>query len=423
MDTISPPMALDTKTIEQFLQRHDLKKAEVMIGRHLRATLPHQERALTLLMRARVRLFRGRIDDALDDIAHAEKLDPGLARLPSTLELRADCHFARFELASVGFADRAETLLALELYNAIPQIDPEYENLGWVCYQQGRINLTENHVDEAVHRFQDALIAPTTLPKLTAYCYERLGFIAYYERREAKRALSLLNRAVDTYPADEDRGWLAQVYTLKSRVLRDMRQYPAALEAAQSALMISGKNNRIGMADALLSAAEILSEMEHGERDVIAYLQQFLQISKRPLGIDVTWSRVHEMLGDAYAKTGVHTAAISAYDAALKFNPYHPWEQSLSYRTAKSSYHAGYYDRVAEILQTMIRTAETDGESIQDYRVYSLLGNALFALERYADAAKAYASALGLAPAHLETLSTLESYHQRALDKIGDSAK
>ncbi|PJF28390.1 MAG: hypothetical protein CUN53_00490 [Phototrophicales bacterium] len=416
-------MALDTQTIEQFLQRQDLKKAEVMIGRRLRASLSIQERALTLLMRARVRLFRGRIDDALDDIAHAEKLYPALAQLPSSLELRADCHFARFELASVGFADRADTLLALELYNTIQRIAPEYENLGWVFYQLGRISLTENRVDEAVRRFQDALIAPTTLPQLTAYCYERLGFIAFYEQREVKRALSLLNRAVDTYPASEDRGWLAQVHTLRSRVLRDMRQYAAALEAAQNALMISGKANRIGMADALLSAAEILSEMEHGEREVIAYLQQFLQISKRPLGIDVTWSRVHEMLGDAYAKTGVHTAAISAYEAALKFNPYHPWEQSLSYRTAKSCYYAGYYDRVIDILQTMIRTAKKDGESLQDYRVYSLLGNALFALEQYSEAARAYANALELAPAHLETLSTLEAYHQRALDKLGDTAR
>lgn len=416
-------MALDTQTIEQFLQRQDLKKAEVMIGRRLRTSLPFQERALTLMYRARVRLFRGRIDDALDDIAHAEKLHPDLAALPSTLELRADCHFARFELASVGFADRADTLIALELYNTIQRIDPEYENLGWVFYQLGRLSLTENRVDEAIQRFQDALIAPTTLPKLTAYCYERLGFIAFYEQREAKRALSLLNRAVDTYPASEDRGWLAQVHTLRSRVLRDMRQYTSALEAAQNALMISGKANRIGMADALLSAAEILSEMEHGERDVIAYLQQFLQISKRPLGIDVTWSRVHEMLGDAYAKTGVHTAAISAYEAALKFNPYHPWEQSLWYRTAKSCYHAGYYDRVIEILQSMIRAAEADGESIQDYRVFSLLGNALFALEQYGEAAKAYADALERAPAHPETLSTLETYYQRALDKLGDTAK
>ncbi len=416
-------MTWDTQTIEQVLQRHDLKKAELLISRRLRASLSHQERALTLMIRARVRLFRGRVDDALDDIAHAEKLHPDLAALPSTLELRADCYFARFELASVGFADRADTLMALELYNTIQRIDPEYENLGWVFYQLGRISLTENRVDEAVQRFREALIAPTTMPKLTAFCYERLGFIAFYEQREAKRALSLLNRAVDTYPADEERGWLAQVHTLRSRVLRDMRQYHAALEAAQNALTISGRDNRLGMADALLSAAEILSEMEHGERDVIAYLQQFLQISKRPLGIDVTWSRVHEMLGDAYAKTGVHTAAISAYEAALKFNPYHPWGQSLSYRAAKSCYHAGYYDRVIEILCAVIRAAEADGESIQDYRVYSLLGNALFALERYTEAADAYTNALKLAPAHLETLSTLETYYQRALDKIGDAAK
>jgi tetratricopeptide (TPR) repeat protein len=416
-------MASDTQTIEHFLQRHDLKKAEVMIGRRLRASLSPEERALTLLMRARVRLFRGRAEDALDDIAHAEKLHPDIAERPSTLELRADCHFARFELASVGFADRADTLQALKLYETIQRIDPEYENLGWVYYQQGRISLTENRVDEAVQRFQEALVAPTTLPKLTAYCYERLGFIAFYEQRSAKRALNLLNRAVDTYPAGEDRGWLAQVHTLRSRVLREMRQHAEALEAAQNALMISGKDNKIGMADALLSAAEILSEMEHGERDVIAYLQQFLQISRRPLGVDVTWSRVHEMLGDAYAKTGAHTAAVSAYEAALKFNPYHPWEQSLSYRAAKSCYHAGYYDRVVDMLQAMIRKAEADKDSIQDYRVYSLLGNALFALERYRDAAEAYKNAMALAPAHSETLSTLEIYLQRAVDKLGDSAK
>ncbi|MDZ4765022.1 MAG: tetratricopeptide repeat protein [Chloroflexota bacterium] len=409
-------MSFDSEQLEGFLQRRDLKRAEVLIARRLRGRLDPHERASALIARTRVRLFGGRIDDALNDIDEARGLVPELNDDAAVLELRGDGHFARFELASVGFADRSDTALAREAYQRILSDFTDYENIGWIWYQQGRLALTDNHADMARDYFQRALIAPANVPALTAYCYERMGFIAFYEQRDVQTALSFLNRAVDTYPAVEDRRWLAQVHTLRSRILREMRQHTASLEAAQTAIAIGGRENKIGMADALLTAAETLAEMDGGERDVIAYLQQFRQISRKPLGIDVTWSRAHEMLGDAYFKTGQHSAAVTAYRAALQFNPYHPWEQSLHYRVARSCYQLGDYADAIDALERLFRAAAADSESITDYRIYALLANAHYARHAYPAAVDAYVKAIQLAPPYGAALVTLRKYHRLALD-------
>jgi tetratricopeptide (TPR) repeat protein len=69
-----------------------------------------------------------------------------------------------------------DAVRARAIYDAIATRDPKYANLGWVHYQWGRVLLSENNVEEAVEKFTEALIKPSTVRRLTALIYERLGF-------------------------------------------------------------------------------------------------------------------------------------------------------------------------------------------------------------------------------------------------------
>src|SRR5215216_1410086 len=124
--------------VDELLNKRDIKRAEVLIARYLRAELSAPEHARLLISRARARLLSARIDDALEDLNHARELMLDEFETPLTLELLADCHFARFELASVGFTDRSDTAQALATYERILESFPKYSNRGWIYYQRGR---------------------------------------------------------------------------------------------------------------------------------------------------------------------------------------------------------------------------------------------------------------------------------------------
>lgn len=402
--------------IEALLGKRDFKRAEVLIARSLRASLNAEERVQLLIARARVRLKSGRIDDALIDLQKVQQLIPQEIEQPHVLELVADCHLARFELASVGFTDRGDTSKAREVYERLLQTHPAYANSGWVHYQMGRIFLTEFKTQEAVGCFHAALLEPSTAPALTSYCYERLGFIDFYEMRRLEPSLNFLNKAVATYPVFEDPYWLVQVHILRSRVLRELKRVEESVEAARMAVNLAASSeSKRGLSDALLSVSETLSPLQGKERETIQYLQQFVQISKKPLGIDVTWARVYEMLGDAYAHSNQHINALAAYEAAFQYNPYTPWELSLHYRLARSAYQAGEYERALQAIDRMIKVSEADGESVTDHRVFALLGNTHYALNHYDEAVKAYEHAITCAPNDAPDLETIHQYRQLAV--------
>lgn len=410
-------MSNQLQLINDLLERKDIKKAEVATARLLRNPLPHPERAQVLFLRARARFLGGRPDEALEDLSEAQNLLPSENQQPEMLELTADCHLLRFEMASVGFADRSDTGRARELYQKVIASFPRYVNAGWIHYQLGRVALTDAYVDTAEECFRQALFAPSHVTALTAYCYERLGFIAFYERRDMETALGLLDKAIYTYPAAEQLTWLVQVHILRSRVLRAMNDGQQALAAAERALFTAenaGVENRAIWAEALLAAGELAAGLPGRERDAVSHLQQFLQISRKPLGVDVTWSRVYEMLGDAYFELEQYEQAANAFRSALQYNPYHPWETSLLYRIARACYHYNSYEETIYAVQQYISAAELDGEAVQDYRIYDVLGNAQFALGRYADAFESYQMALRLAPANAGDLDKIKRYQQFA---------
>jgi tetratricopeptide (TPR) repeat protein len=406
--------------IEALLKKREIKKAEVLIARQLRSNLTDDQQAEWFVLRARTRLLTARPEAAIDDIMRARAINPTLLDTAINLELFADSYFARFELSTVGFAERSDALQAETLYRRIIAEYPHYENLGWVYYQLGRVLLTDNRVANALDCFQHALLSPSHLPPLTAYCYERLGFVAFYEQRDLPRSLTFLSKAVDTYPVSEDRNWLVQVHILRSRVLREMYQVEMALQEAEKALSLAAagrSDRRAALAEALLMTGELLASIEGREREAISHLEQFLQVCKRPLGIDVTWSRVYEMLGDAYYRVGRYEDAITAYNAVLQFNPYFPWEGTIYHRIARVYYQISHYEKAVDAVQRALDVAKSDGHE-PDYRLYDVSGNAHFALGRYDKAAEAYANALRLAPAHHETLDKIRRYHQVSLQKL-----
>jgi tetratricopeptide (TPR) repeat protein len=405
------------QTIEDLLNQREIKKAEVVIAKALRTHTTPPYQAQILALRARARLLSARPDDGLADLREVRALLGD--ETPALLELWGDCHFARFELATAGFADRADTAAAQSTYLHILQTYPDYGNTGWVYYQLGRIHLTQNQVEQAAECFREGLLHPSHIKVLTPYCFERLAFVSFYEARNTHRALGFIHKAIDTYPAGGEKRWLVQAHILRSRILRDAQRYEESLAAAETALALTSASSGEGkmlLAETLLTVGELIAGIDGRERDVIQHLQQFIQLSKKPLGVDVTWSRVHEMLGDAYFKTGQHSAATSAYQSALEFNPYHPWEVSLHYRIARSFYQQGEYERAALAIDRLLETARSDGETVNDYRVYDMLGNALFALKRYDEALTAYRTALQIAPPHADNLDKIRTYHDYALE-------
>ncbi len=408
------------QTIDELLARNDVRKAETLIAKALRLDLADTNRAQLLFRRARVRLLLGRPEDALDDLQTIPTLTTENLKSPAMLELLGDIYFVRFELASVGFADRNDTLRAQECYNEIIQNAPRYKNLGWIYYQLGRIWITIDETEKAVKCLQQALISPSHIGFLTAYCYERLGFISFYEHRDLEYALAFLNRAVDTYPSYSDKAWLIQVHILRSRVLRGTRDYENALAAAKDALSIVSNHaeKRHNFPEALLSVAELLAELENRDKEVVSALHQFVQSVKKPLGVDVTWSRVNEMLGNAYFNLGQYDSAIAAYTAALQFNPDHPWALSIYYRVAKSYYQQRAYNDAINTINQMLDLVSSEDQIVNDYQVYDVLGNAYFALGRYEKAVQAYQIALQIAPPNADNVGQIKSYYQLASERI-----
>lgn len=395
-------LTADLAAIDRHLEQGDTKQAEIMVARRLRADeVDGSGRSALLLRRARARLYSEKPDDALADLREAFALGPALAQEPEVRELLADVHFARFELAPLGFADRADADAALAIYRALVDDVPDYPNRGWVCYQMGRVLLSANQVDEAVAMFQAALDQPSWIASLRSLCYERLGFVELFEKRASAGALAYFSQAIDAYPPGENSGWLVQLHILRSRALREQKDYVAALQAARQALRAvdrSAPDYRLAYSEAHLAVGEALAHFRGREEDAIDHLVRFLQLSRRPLGMDVTWGRVYETIGALSLRLGRTAAAAEAFNTALTYNPYHPLGDTLQLQIARACADGGDYARAVQTLEAMRAAAEAEGDVILDYRVFSLLGDSYAAQGMYGPAVEAYAQALTLLP-------------------------
>jgi tetratricopeptide (TPR) repeat protein len=341
-------------------------------------------------------------DDALEDLELSLQFQPQWRSHAETLALLGDIHFARFELAPVGFADRGDTDLALKCYEQLLELQPDYPNLGWVLYQKARILIACDQANDAVAALKMALTLPHQMPVVPAFCYERLGFVELFERHSPETALEYFAQAASQYPGGAKTDWLVQLHLLRNRAYREQKQYVNALVAAHEALdAIDSKaaSYRRSLAEIALGFGETLARITGREEDAIHYLVQFLSITGRPLGVDVTWSRVQEAIGDLSFRLRRFWQAAASYEDALVLNPYQPLVGTLPYKTARSYYRVGAYERTIVIIQNLARSLDADGEMMNDYRLWSVLGDAHFARAEFREAAAAYQRALAIAPA------------------------
>lgn len=399
--------------LDRWLARREVKRVEAHIARLMREEPTLEQQAELLLRRARARLLSARPEEALTDIQEATTTIPALQDRADVRSLLGDVHFSRFELAPAGFADRADTDRALQTYQLMAEQMPGYDNLGWVLYQWGRILLSRDQVTEAAAKFHEALFKQTTDPSLTALCYERLGFIELMEQRNPEEALVLLSRAALSYPRGEPRGWLVRLHLMRSRAFRELEQLERAIEAAQEALRcvrLLDPDYRFSLAEINLSVGETLATMPGRERESIDYLLQFLSGTRRPQGIDVTWSRVYETLGELWFKLERYDQSIEAYQSALTFNPYHPLEVLIYYQIARAYFRQKEYEETIAAVGQMLKAAQEDDNPVTDYRVFSMLASAHFAVNQFDEAAINYQQALDLAPPSAEQLDELRTY-------------
>jgi tetratricopeptide (TPR) repeat protein len=404
------------REIKEHLSRSEIPKARALISRALGERPTESVRAQLLLYRAKAHLSSNHPEHCLEDLEAVQQLAHELFVTPGTQELLADSLLMRFERSRTGSADRDDLNRAVGIYQSIIDKFPEYGNLGWIHYQLGRAFQAINDIQQAIDCFQKGLNGLSSRSTLKAFCYERLGFIEFFMRREFKRSLGFLEFAVAVYPPEEDTRWLASVHLLTARVLHALGQIDAMVYSLNTAIELASESNQdqTTLADALLSAGELLSTVNWYERETINYLQRYLEISARPESIDVTWSRVHEIVGDMHFRLNEYEAAAKAYTTALQYNPFHPWEVSIHYRAAQSYYQLGEYEAVVTTIKRLLESAQADSLPITDYHVYDILGNAEFALGQYDDAAKHYQTALELAPPSFEGIEKIRLYHHFA---------
>ncbi len=402
------------EAVDLAILSNDLRKAEVLIAKALRTdNLNGETRALILLRRARARLASGRPDDALGEIEEVLTIRPALKDFADVKMLLGDIYFAKFALAEFGFADRNHSDIALRYYDDIIAQEPTFENIGWVYYQRGCIYLSDHKLQAAIDNLNQALGGPNDPPHVYAYAFERLGYIALYEQRDPERAVIYFEQAVNHYPKTTTTGWITQLHVSRSRAFREADDYEQALKAASEALQsldTTALDYKRALPETHLAIGEVLALIPDREADAIEHLLQFLQTSKRPLGIDVTWSRVHELLGNLSMTLKRYEQAVEAFQASLQFNPYHPWEVNIHYQIARCYYRMKAYERVIAAIEQMKAAATKESNTITDYRVFYTLGNAYFALERYSEAVTAYYEAEQLAPPNADNYDKILQY-------------
>ena len=403
--------------IWQMIQRGEIKRAEVSIARWIPAARESSKLADLHLARAKCKLLSDRPQEALEDWQLALQNDATIAQQRNALELRADAHFALFEMSSVGFAGNVDSMSAAQLYRQLIAKFPNGRNRGWWNYQLGRVLLSANQIEDAITHFKLASSMPSQNDTIRAYSCERLAFISYYEKRNLTEALGFMEQALSNYPHQASHEWRVEILLLKARVSFELNRWNLARKCIEDAIQ-SLDHQSSNRPATLFTAAEILLKMPEQVASAIALLEEMLHSSRRPAGIDVGWARAQELLGEAYLQTERYQDAALAFRQALHHNPYSPWSSALRYQLACAYYQSGEYDHACECVAQLIEVERNEGGEVSDYRIFVLLGNEHFALERYEEARIAYSQALNLTSPQSKENSTIRRYHDFAQSRI-----
>jgi tetratricopeptide (TPR) repeat protein len=380
--------------IDNLIRMKDFKRAEIALAKLLRAELAHDDRIQALLFRAKLRLLSGRQTETLEDLTEIAK-DARTAHSPEYFELLADTYFQLYEMAVVGFVDKNHLQQSKDLYFKVIQDFTKYQNMGWIYYQLGRVCLISGKIKEAETYFKDSFFKSSHVNALTSLAFERLAFLEFYENRDYVLASTLIDKAIAVYPHTESSNWLVQAYVLKTKILQWI-DLPLALNNAKYTIQFAQQSpqNKSIVGEALLTIVEIATKIKGLERDVLDYTQQFFQIMKSPMGIDVTWARMREMQGDAYFVLQKYEQASEAYQSVLQYNPYHPWEYSIHLRIANCYSMLKNHSKTIDILENILKGIDVH----EDYRIYELLAISYQAIGNSYKANQAYERAISLAP-------------------------
>jgi len=348
------------ENVEALINQRNFKRAEVLLSKLTRIHESPEIAQKAAVYRAKLRLLMGRPNEALN-LLDAVGLASAPDAAPDYIELVADSYFQRYELAIVGFADKTDLQNAHDIYSRILDEHPQYANRGWIHYQLGRLLLISAQTFEAEHHFKQALFQPSHLVTLTAFTYERLAYVALYEHRSPLQALTFVDKAIATYPANEPRAWLVQALILKSKICQYIDLNQAISVARQAHQLATSRGSRVGrplIAESWFTMADLASRSKGREREVIEYALKFLQLSRSPLGVDVTWSRAHEMLAESYFALKSYDQALTAYQTMLDFNPYYPWISAVRLRMAECYYHLGQPLKAIRLCEDLINDPE-----------------------------------------------------------------
>ncbi len=377
------------RDVEASIQSRDVKRGEVLLAKLFKSGLTDDQLETYYAYRAQLRLLASRASDAIEDILCLAGTK--IFELLKTQEILADSYLQRFEQSSTGFADKQDIQQSQIIYTRLLIQEPTYSNSGWLHYQLGRIYLILGDTKKAEIEFREAIFKPSHLTTLVAYCFERMAFISFYEYQDSYQADVYARKAIHVYPSAEPQQWLIQTYILRSRILQSGDLFEA-IRSARKALSIAMQQpaQKTYVAESLFVLADVLSKSTQANQEVVEAIQHFLQLSKDPVGIDVTWSRAFEMLGDAQFDLKRYEAAIESYQHSLQYNPYHPWEETIYYRIGKCYYLLGQYQKALSSLLEIINNKEKTFEAYfyeLVSSIYRMLGQTTEA-DKYSEIAK-----------------------------------
>jgi len=384
--------------IHELIANKDFRRAEIVIKKALKRDLNIVDRTSLLIYFYKNRLQQIRYDDVISHINETYSDLNQLEHIPAKQQIvlkeaLADAYLMRFENALVGFASKIDIESAKQLYEQIIHSETTYDNIGWIYYQYGRVLLALDDNTQAEKSFKFALFNRSPLVHLTALCYERLAFIAYYDQHQPEQAITFMQKAIQTYPLNDSSIWRIQAYITMANMLKNISTNKA-IEVLDDAIHIARKDGIITtvdgasiMAEIHFAQVEINSHIENYQQ-VIEIAQVFFQMSKSPLGVDVTWARVYEMLGDAYMQQNAIEEAIVAYENTLQFNPYHPLHEAIKYRIAELLVHEHRYEETVSRLKQLIHDIESEGSVIDNPSIYLMLSLAYQQLGKQAESIK-----------------------------------